>query len=58
MAEGAAVMENPLFYWIHFDKVGRPERIVVKDFLEFLDLLHRLVERTGEMPEWIQRGYK
>ncbi len=45
-------------YWIYFDKVGTPEKIVVKSFEEFKHVLETLIYRTGEMPEWIQRGYK
>ena len=45
-------------YWVYFDKAGSPEKIIAKNFLEFLDILKRLTERTGEMPEWIIRGYK
>lgn len=45
-------------YWIYFDKAGQPEKIYARDLLEFLDILNRLIQRTGEMPEWIQRVYK
>lgn len=45
-------------YWIYFDKVGNPERIVAKNYEEFKAILDRIIHRTGEMPEWIQRGYK
>lgn len=45
-------------YWIYFDKVGAPERIYVKTAEEFKETLMRLIIRTGEMPEWIQRVYK
>lgn len=45
-------------YWVYFDKVGEPEKIVAKHALEFRDILMRLIERTGEMPEWIQRCYR
>jgi hypothetical protein len=48
----------PFTYWVYFDKVGEPEKIVARHFLEFLDIFKRLVERTGEMPEWIIRSYK
>lgn len=45
-------------YWVYFDKVGRPERMVVKNYEEFKDTLDRMIRNIGEMPEWIQRGYK
>jgi hypothetical protein len=48
----------PFIYWVYFDKVGRPERIVARHNEEFMEILKRLIERAGEMPEWIQRGYK
>jgi D-ribose pyranose/furanose isomerase RbsD len=48
----------PFIYWIYFDKVGKPERIYAKTYEEFKDLLDRLIMRTGEMPEWINRSYK
>lgn len=45
-------------YWVYFDKVGRPEKIVAKHAEEFTLFLRDLIIRTGEMPEWIIRGYK
>lgn len=45
-------------YWIYFDKIGRPEKILVKTIEEFKDVLTNLIIRNGEMPEWIQRVYK
>jgi len=45
-------------YYIYFDKTGKPEKIVASSFLEFQDTLRMLVERTGEMPEWIMRVYR
>jgi hypothetical protein len=51
-------MSYGFIYQIYFDKVGQPERIYSKSALEFKDILMRLIERTGEMPEWIIRVYK
>jgi hypothetical protein len=45
-------------YWVYFDKVGRPEKIVAKHSQEFFIILQDMIQRTGEMPEWIHRGYK
>ena len=48
----------PFIYWVYFDKVGRPEKLVAKHYEEFKEILNQLIQRTGEMPEWIMRGYK
>ena len=45
-------------YWIYFDKVGRPERLVAKNYEDFKDILDRMIRNIGEMPEWICRSYK
>jgi hypothetical protein len=45
-------------YYIYFDKNGEPEKINAKSVMEFKDILMRLIERTGEMPEWIVRVYR
>jgi hypothetical protein len=48
----------PFIYWIYFDRVGQPERIYAKTFEEFKLALEKLILRTNEMTEWIQRVYK
>jgi len=48
---------SSFIYWIKFDKCKEPERIYARHTLEFIDILKRLIERTGEMPEWIIRDY-
>lgn len=45
-------------YWIYFDKVGRPEEIRARNMQDFMRILQQMIERTGEMPEWINRVYK
>jgi hypothetical protein len=45
-------------YWVYFEKVGRPEKIVARHNEEFHQILKEMTLRTGEMPEWIIRGYK
>jgi hypothetical protein len=45
-------------YWVYFDKVGQPEKFVVKNLLELTDIIGRMVEQIGEMPEWIIRSYR
>jgi hypothetical protein len=45
-------------YWIKFDKCIEPEKIKAIHTLEFIEILKQLIERTGEMPEWIIRDYK
>jgi hypothetical protein len=49
---------TPFIYWVYFEKVGRPEKIVVPTMMEFIMQLRHLIDRTGEMPEWIVRAYK
>lgn len=51
-------MMGSFIYWVYFDKVGRPEKIVARHHREFMDLLAEWIDRTGEMPEWIMRAYK
>lgn len=50
--------EPSMVYWVYFDKVGRPEKIVARDLPELWAILERSIRRIGEMPEWIIRGYK
>lgn len=51
-------MDRGFIFWVYFDKVGRPEKIEVQTLMEFIMQLRNLIDRTGEMPEWIIRGYK
>ena len=44
-------------YWIKFDKDRSPEFIRASTFVEFRDILERLVLERQEMPEWIIRDY-
>jgi hypothetical protein len=43
-------------YFVHFNKLSRPERVTVKSWQEFQQVLEELVYRIGEMPEWIIRS--
>jgi len=45
-------------YWIYFNNVGRPEKIIAKNFLELIEIIKRRVDQAQEMPEWIVRGYR
>lgn len=45
-------------YWIYFEKVGIPLKIVAQHNKEFISILNEMIERNKEMPEWIQRTYK
>lgn len=45
-------------YWVYFDKVGRPEKIIARHTEEFMVMLKDMIMRTDEMPEWIHRAYK
>ena len=49
---------NSYFAWVYFERTGRPEKIVAKSFKDFIEQLDRLVERNGEMPEWINKVYR
>jgi hypothetical protein len=51
-------MSPGFIYWIYFDKTGRPEKIVAPNAEELSHRILELTMRTGEMPEWIIRGYK